>query len=120
MSLPTFSKVDVTTVTFSKANVYPIVSPRTLNQFVGISDNNTIRVAVLGPPLEVILLQFRQLTRDDRSNLIAFFEAIDYSDEFTYTDTVGAPFTVRLLEPNFTLPEVVDNNVSFDITLTKV
>ncbi len=115
-----FSKVGFTTVTLSKANVYPKVLPKVLNQFVGISDDNTIRVAILGPPIQTIPLQFRQLSSIDRDALDAFFTAIEYSDEFVFTDAGGTPHTVRLLEPNFALPEVFDDNVQFDCVLTKV
>lgn len=120
---PTLSKAGVATVTFSRANVYPHVMPRILNQFVGISDDNTIRVAKVGPPLQTIVLGFEQLTRDDRDHLEAFFSdpLIDYGlYTFQFTNHLGVVYDVRYLEPQFSLPEVTDNNVRFQLILTIV
>ena len=119
--LPTFSKSGVSTVTLSRVNVYPNVKPRVLNQFVGISDANTIKVAVVGKPLQTILLEFQQLTLEDRDNLEVFFTdpLINFGQSpFTYTDFAGVPYTVRYIEPQFALPETTDNDVAFELILT--
>ena len=123
MSLPTFSKTGVSTVVLSNGNVYPHVLPRILNRFVGVSDNNTIRVSTVGPPLQTIVLEFQQLTRDDKDALESFFEdsLVNFGSEvFTFTDTNGTEHTVQYLEPQLAFPEITDNNVAFEMVLTKV
>ena len=123
MALPTLSKAGVPTVTLSRANVFPNVRPKVLNQFVGVSDDNTIRVASVGPPLTTIVLKFEQLTNTDRASIEAFFAnaLINYGQfSFTFTDAASNAYTVRFLEPQLALPEVTDENVQFDLVLTVV
>jgi hypothetical protein len=123
MALPTLSKGGVTTVTFSRSNVYPSVSPKVLNQFVGISDANTIRVASVGPPLQSIVLHFELLTREDRDNIETFFadSLVNYGQNtFQFTDANETVHNCRFLDTQLALPEVTDDNVSFELTLTKV
>lgn len=119
--LPSFSKPGVMTVTLSRGSLFPRVQPKVLNQFVGISDDNTIRVAVIGPPLETIPLEFKQLTVTDKALIEAFFSAINYgASEFVYMDEMGVGHAVRYLEPTLALPEVSEDNVEFTLMLTKV
>lgn len=123
MANPVLSKTGVTSVTLSQANVYPSVSPKLLNQFVGLSDSNVVRVAKVGPPVETLLLSFEHLTREDKANLEAFFAnpLVDYGlYTFQYTDHNGTTYDVQNLEPQFAIPEVANNNVKFDIVLTIV
>jgi len=114
-----FSAVDVDDVVVDSP-VFPSSTPIVTNQFVGISDDNTIRVASISGPVKAMPLQFRQLSRTQRDALIGFFEAIDYSGEFTYTDHLGTEHLVRMLESTLAFPEISANNVQFDCTLTKV
>lgn len=123
MASPTLSKTGVTTVTFSRANVYPHVMPRILSQFVGVSDANTVRVAKVGPPLQTIVLDFEELTVEDREAIEAFFTdpLIDFGMyTFQFTDRNGVVYNVRYLEPQFALPEVTHDNVKFEMILTIV
>jgi hypothetical protein len=121
MPLPTFSKVGVTTVTFSQPPVFPAADPLVLNQFVGVSDFNTIKVASIGPPLRTLNLRFEELTRTDKANLEAFFAnpLVNYGQgSFTYTDHIGIARTVQFLDQQLAMPEVSDNNVSAEFVLT--
>ncbi len=123
MANPIFSKTGVTSVTLSKSNLYPNVQPLVLNQFVGISDANTVRVASIGDPLRTIVLVFEQLTRTDRDALEAFFAdpLVNYGEfSFTFTDASSTVYVVQFLEPALALPEVTDNNVKFEMILTIV
>lgn len=123
MALPQFIKAGVPTVTLSKEYTFPDVSPKIMNQFIGISDANTVQVAIIGAPLTTIMLSFQQLTTVDRDNLEAFFAnpLVYYSKyEFTFVDAHSVSHNVRFLEPQFALPLVSHNNVSFEMVLTKV
>lgn len=114
-----FSKDGVTTVILSQEPTYPRTLPKTHNRFIGVSDDNSIQVANIGPSLQTIPLQFRQLTRVDGDNLDAFFTEVGAS-EFTYTDNDGAEYQVQNLDPTFAVPEVSFDNVQFEVILTRV
>jgi len=121
--LPMFVKSGVPTVTLTQANVYPNTKPKVLNQFVGISDSNTVYVSVVGEPLQTIVLNFEQLTVADAEALDAFFSnpLVNFGEsEFTFIDSKGNSYTCRYLEPSFAIPEVSDDNVKFDMILTIV
>lgn len=125
MANPTFTKsgVSVSPLVLSRDALMPFVRPRVLNQFVGVSDANTVKVASVGAPLETIVIQFAQLTRTDRDNIIAFLAdpLVNYGENsFTYTDSDGVSSTVRFLDTELALPEDSDNNVSWELVLTKV
>lgn len=123
MPLPQFVKSGVPTVELSRVSGFPDVEPLVLNQFVGVSDANTVKVASLGPPMGTIVLQFKQLTRTDRANIYAFFDhpLVNYGrNAFTFIDNFGVSHSVQYLEPQLALPLVSKENVSFDLILTKV
>ena len=123
MGLPTFSKEGVPTVILSRPPVFPEVRPLVLNQFIGLSDLNTIYAVRVGPPVETIVLNFEQLTRIDRENIRAFFAhpLVNYAlNVFQYTGPDGVTLNVRFLEPQLVLPQISNDNVRFDIILTLV
>lgn len=120
---PTFSKAGVTTVTLSSGATFPYNDPRIPNQFVGVSDDNTIRVAVLGSPRKVLVIPFEQLTATDKAAIIGFLEnpLVNYAQaSFTYTDEDGVAATVRFLQPELSLPEQSKTVASGTLTLTVV
>lgn len=122
MALPQFVQGDMV-VELSREPAFPDVRPLVLNQFVGVSDANTFYVASVGTPVRTILLNFQQLTYDDREQLEAFFanETVNYGQfPFTYIDHNTTSHTVRYLEPQFALPAISHNNVSFEMVLTVV
>jgi hypothetical protein len=125
MAAPQFVKtgVSVSPLVFSRAAVYPKVEPLILNQFVGVSDANTVQVAIIGPPLETISLQFQQLIADDVTNIKAFFAdpLVDYAaNEFTFIDSDGISHTVRYLENQLAMPEESNGQFTWELILTKV
>jgi len=125
MALPQLVKagVSVSPVTLTRAPVYPRVEPVILNQFVGVSDANTIQVAVVGAPLKTLALQFQQLTPLDAANILAFLEdpLVNFGQNpFTYIDSLEVSHPVRWLEPQLALPEESDENFSWEPVFTKV
>lgn len=121
MAIPTLSKTGVTTVQLSKASTFPSAEPLTPNQFVGVSDDNTIRVFSLGPAKQNLNVIFEQLTLTDVNAIIAFFvdSLINWGvNSFTYTDEESTAFTVRFLQPIFDPQQVSDDNFSLNLTLT--
>lgn len=123
MAQPTFSKSGVTTVTLSRASTFPGSSPLTINQVVGVSDDNTVRVFSLGPAKRTLEVIFEQLAATDIANLEAFFTnpLVNWGvNNFVYTDEVGTAHTVRFLQPEFAPQESSDNNYSLTLVLTEV
>jgi hypothetical protein len=121
MAAPTLSKSGVTTVTFSKASVFPGSSPRTINQFTGISDDNTIRVASLGPAKQSFEVVFEQLTSADITAVTAFFEnpLVNWGvNEFTWTDEDGVATGVRFLQTEFDPREDSEDNWTLALVFT--
>lgn len=121
MAAPIFDKTGVPAVTFTRARTYPVGDTWVPNQFVGVSDANTIRVASLGSPRQLIGMTFDQLDRSDRTALLAFFQnpKVNWGlYSFTLTDEDSNSYTVKFLEPEFRMPEETDDNVSLTITLT--
>ena len=121
MAAPTLSKSGVTTVTLSKASVFPGSSPKTINQFSGVSDNNTIRVASLGPAKKSFEIQFEQLTEADVVAVEAFFEdpLINWGvGSFTWTDEDGNPTVVRNLMTEFDPVEQSQDNWQLNLVFT--
>lgn len=118
MALPTLSKSGVTTVVLSRASTFPGTEPLTINQVVGISDSNVIRVFSLGVPKETLEVVFAQLDTADITNIKAFFNdpLVNWGVfSFQYTDEVGTIHTVRFLQPEFAPVAIADNN--FNLTL---
>lgn len=125
MALPQLVKagVSISPLTLTRAALFPRVEPQILNQFVGVSDANTVQVSVLGAALETISLQFQQLTPADGANIKAFLSdpLVNYGEnEFTFIDSNSVSHTVRYLEPQVALPEETSDSVSWELILTKV
>jgi hypothetical protein len=123
MPLPQFIKAGVETVTVSRLNTFPAANPKVLNQYVGISDANTVKVAVFGTPLGSIPLTWEGLTQTDLNNLTAFFEdpRVNYGkNPFTFMDSLGVSHTVQYLEPQWAPMKSSANNGQLNIILTVV
>lgn len=123
MAAPSLSKAGVTTMTFTKASTFPSAEPLTINQFVGVSDDNTIRVFSLGVPKRTLTVIFEQLTPFDITDLEAFFNdpLVNWGvNSFTYTDETGNARTVRYLQPTFDPEQVSDENYSLTMVFTVV
>lgn len=121
MAFPTFSKTGVTTVALSKGSTFPSGTPLTPNQFVGVSDANSVRVYSLGLPKRQLEAVFEQLTRNDVTALEAFFNdpLVNWGvGTFTFTDEDSTAWTVRFLQPVFDPRQVSDNNFALTLTFT--
>ena len=125
MALPQLVQagVSISPVILTRAAIFPKVQPLVLNQFVGVSDANTVQVSVIGPALETISLQFQQLTPADGALIKAFLAdpLVNYGEfPFTFIDADSVSHTVRYLEPQLALPEETDSSISWELILTKV
>ena len=123
MAKPTFTKLGVPTVTLSRAATFPSVDPIIMNQFIGVSDNNVIRVASLGPARQILSVELEQLNALDITNLTAFFRnpLINWGlNSFNYTDSAGIMHTVRYLQSDFSPQLTSDDNYSLNLTLTVI
>lgn len=121
MARPTFQKTGVTTVVTSKASTFPSGTPLTPNQFVGVADDNTIRVFSLGTARRHLQVVLQQLTSTDIANLEGFFTdpLVNWGvNSFTYTDEDSTSYTVRFLQPVFDPQQVSDNNFNLQLTFT--
>jgi len=121
MAAPSLSKTGVTTVNLTKASTFPSSDPLTMNQFVGVSDDNTIRVYSLGLPKRSLNVVFEQLTPQDITDLEAFFNnsLVNWGvNSFTYTNELGEAITVRYLQPVFDPQQVSDENFALSLTFT--
>jgi hypothetical protein len=99
MSLPTFTHATAGTVAFSRANTYPVSSPRTPRVRVGKSDAGTIQTVVLGPAEQQYNLTFDLLPQSDLDAVRSFLETLNYAASvFTYTDVAGVSHQVRCLD----------------------
>ena len=121
MAAPQFSKAGVTSVNLSKASTFPSADPLRINQFVGISDDNTIRVFSLGPPKQSLLVVFEQLSLTDITAITAFFNnpLVNWGvNSFIYTDEVLTGHTVRFLQPEFNPQQVSDDSYTLTLIFT--
>jgi hypothetical protein len=122
MPLPTLSKGGVTTVTFSRGNVFPSVHDYEPVQIVGISYAGTRRVATIRAPDEFFDLVFERVAVGDYTAMLAFFgnALVNWSaNSFTYTDSASVATTVRYLGGRFSFPEVAAGLYSGRIPLVK-
>jgi hypothetical protein len=90
---------------------------------VGVSDDNTIRVFSLGPPKKTLEVVFAQLSRQDITDVLAFFNnpLVNWGlFPFFYIDEESVSHTVRLLQPEFSPVEVSDDNINLTLVFTEV
>lgn len=110
MPLPTFSKSGMTTLTFSRGNVYPSEEPAYEPvQVIGRSYAGTRRVATIREPDQSFVLVFERLPAADYALLIAWFQhtLINWSAEsFMFTNQAGLATTVWYQGGPFSFPQV--------------
>lgn len=122
MSYPTFSKEGMTTLVFTRGNVYPdrhISQPR---QLVARSEAGQTRVATLSDPDETFPLIFEGLPLADYNAVRTWFAdpRINWqATSFTYTDTAGVATEVRYADTAFDLAQVAPGRFSGTITLRR-
>lgn len=98
MPYPTFSKSGMTTLTFSRGNLFPVPYTDTYGQSVRESESRLVRVATVSPPVTFHSLHFERLPLADFTNLNAWLRHSlirGSAYTFTYTDTAGTAYTVR-------------------------
>jgi hypothetical protein len=120
MSYPTFSKTGMTTLVFSRGNVYPDRHPTAPRQLVARSEAGQTRVTTLSDPDETFPLLFEGLPLTDYQALRAWLNdpRINWQAEtFTYTDTAGVATTVRYADTVFDVAQVAFERFSGAITL---
>lgn len=122
MPYPTFTKTGMTTLTFSRGDVFPrqhIYQPR---QRIGRSYAGTYQVATLGDPDERLPLVFVRLPQADYTALVAWFQhaLINWAaNSFTYTNSASVITVVRYLAGSLDMPEVSNGLYSVTLDLTK-
>jgi hypothetical protein len=122
LSYPTFSKAGMTTLVFSRGNVYPdrhVYQPR---QVVARSEAGQTRVATLSEPDETFPLVFERLPLVDYEALRSWLlhPTINWqASSFTYTDTAGVATVVRYVDTAFDLAQVAPGRFSGAITLRR-
>lgn len=122
MPYPQFSKSGMTTLVFSRGNVYPVQRIYTPRQRVGRSYAGTYRVATLGAADEQLPLVFERLPLADYTALVAWFQnaLINWAaNSFTYTDSASVATTVRYLAGQLDMPEVAAGLYSVQLDLIK-
>lgn len=101
MALPTFSHASMTTLTFSKGNIFPSDdSVREPNQIVKFTESGQVKVATLSQRILFLPVVFVRLPQADIDNLIAWFEDanINWAESaFTWTDAFSTAYSVRLV-----------------------
>lgn len=122
MPYPSFAKEGLTTLVFSRGNVYPdrhVYQPR---QVVARSEAGQTRVATLSDPDETFPLVFERLPLADYAALRQWLAdpRINWqATSFIYTDTTGTSTTVRYADAAFDLAEVAPGRYSGTITLRR-
>lgn len=109
MPLPTFSKATMTTLTFSRGNLFPSLHRYEAQQRIGRSYAGTFRVATLRTPDEAFVLVFERLPLADYTALVAWFTdtRINWAaNSFTYTDVAAVATVVRYLASTLAMPEI--------------
>ena len=122
MSAPQFQKSGMTTLTFSRTYILPVHHTYRPRQRVGRSESGIVKVVTFSDPDEQWTLSFRGLTATDYANLLAWFQhpSINWGENsFTFVDHNAASHTVRYLDGEFDMPEIVTGVYEVTLTLLK-
>lgn len=123
MPLPTFAKAGMTTLTFSRGNVFPSAEPAYEPvQVVGRSYAGTRRVATMRGAEQPFLLTFERLPAADYVLLLAWFLDPDINwsaGSFTFTNHAGVAASVWYAGGPFEFPQVAPGLHSGRIPLVK-
>lgn len=120
MAYTTFSKTGVTPWVAARTNLFPVPVVESFGQIVGQSEAGTIRVATLRPPITMLPLHFELEPEGNVAALRAFFhDALIHGQAytFTYTDTGGTSYTVRLQQGSFTVTQTAPGLYTIDLVL---
>lgn len=107
----------MTTVTFSRGNLYPVDNPVQLDQKRLVSQGKKVRVAQLGPDEEYKVIAFRQLPYADYLAVRAFLLAKRSNQTFTLIDSTSTSYTVRWWpsDDRFSMPDMGNGLYNLDL-----
>ena len=117
---PAFQKTGLSTLIFSKGQLFPIRRTEHYDQVVQQSEAGLVRIATLRPPVTFSLLHFEQLPLVDYLALRAWVRhpLIDgQAFPFAYRDATGTFYAVRWWRDTLEMPEVHAGLYAVDITL---
>lgn len=118
---PTFKKTSVATFTFDRAEDLDDVEQYLPAQSIGVAVGGTSKIKTYTATLEhLFLLNFRFTSRGSFANLKNFFNdsLVNWqASTFTYTDSEGNQFTVRLLQDGITKKRIPGSNM-FQVSMT--
>ena len=120
MSYPQFSKSGLTSLVFTRGDLFPVRRVESYSQIVAESEAHLVRIATLAPPVILHSLRFEGLTLADYTALRAWVRhpAIrGRANTFTYTNTLDQSFTVRWWQDTFDMPQTNMQRYSVDILL---
>ena len=98
MGYPSFSQTGMSTLVFSRGNVFPSPYEEVFGQLVVSSEAGTVRVATIRPPIIYQTLDFQRLPLSDFIALKAWLHdplVRGSAYPFTYTDSQGVATVVR-------------------------
>lgn len=98
MAYPQFSKSGMTTLVFSRGDLFPNLYEEEFGQIVVESEARLLRVATLHPPVVYLSLHFERLPLADFTALKNWLHHASLrgtANTFTYTDSAGVATTVR-------------------------
>jgi hypothetical protein len=122
MAYPQFSAPSMTTLVFSRGNVFPVQHVYVPRQRIGYSEGGMVKVASLGLADERFPLRFERLPLADYTALVAWFQhaLINWAEHtFTYTDVASVATTVRYIDDTFDMPEIAYQLYSVNLLLRK-
>ena len=120
MPSPQFSKIGVTTLVFSRGDLFPSRTPESYNQVWSESEAKVVRVATISPPVIWYALHFANLPLADYTALRNWPRhalILGRAYTFTYTDVNAIAFTVRWWHDTFEMPQTSYQRYSVDIML---
>src|ERR1700747_45648 len=97
MPLPQFSKTGLTTLVFSRGNLYPVRRPKMYHQLRAQSEAGVVRVSTLRVPETLFVLHFERLPEADFLALDAWLAAAPVTgsaEPSPYTDVADTGPTV--------------------------
>lgn len=120
MPYPSLSKSGMTTLTFSRGNLFPTSYTEDFSQVIAESESGLVRVATLRPPIVFHGLHFERLPLADFTALKAWLRNSlirGRANTFTYTDTASVAKTVRWWQDTLDMPQVASGLYSVDLVL---
>ena len=119
MSYPSFAKATLTTIIFSRGDIYPSRSPEDFHQVFGVSEGGQVRVWTMTDPEQFLIRVFEGMPTEDRDNYDNWVHNAlinGRAGTFTFTDTDGAAYTVRWWEDTLDIAQITAGRWSWTTT----